>query len=251
MDKIVSSRVATSCQTVEAYCAKHGLSPHTRRLRPSGRSWRDFCNQCGSDRVSKRRRQRKDMAAASFGYRCYDCGLVTGLRALHFDHLEEKEFVVSVKAAVVPLDVFWAEVKKCVLRCAVCHRLRHASLPPKDCSLHPKRKPACRSCSRMYLFARRQAAWDAAIEAFGGQCELCGRQGPSRIFDFHHLQPTLKTTSPATLFAGLQYKRLVQELETCALLCANCHAEVEALDYDGVLRLRDEVKRSTHPLLSG
>lgn len=243
--------MATRFPVVEAYCLKHGLSLHTQRLKTR-------CNRCSSEYVTQRRRERKEAAAAFFGYRCHDCGITPTLRALHFDHVEGKEFAISRKAAMVSLDVFWTEIHKCVLRCAVCHRLRHAAGEARLSCSHESKASRCQSCKRLYLFQLRRALWETAIREFGNQCEMCGRQGPTVIFDFHHLDPHLKTISPSRLFAGLQYKKLATELTSCALLCANCHADVESSDFNVELVLRkrpserelvDAFDLSTKPVL--
>ena len=82
------------------------------------------------------------------------------------------------------------------------------------------------------------------VEYKGGKCstEGCGYNKCSKALDFHHLDPTTKsftiteylTSSPIRNLLDenkevLLPDILIQELDKCILLCANCHRE---LHYD-------------------
>src|SRR5690606_15981307 len=60
------------------------------------------------------------------GGKCVDCGYGEHLAALDFDHLDPKTKVAGVATLLAhgTLDELMAEVRKCVLRCANCHRVR-------------------------------------------------------------------------------------------------------------------------------
>ena len=59
---------------------------------------------------------------------CMDCGYNLHAEALDFDHRpgEEKKFNLSVGAASKSWDSIMAEVAKCDVVCANCHRIRSA-----------------------------------------------------------------------------------------------------------------------------
>lgn len=61
-----------------------------------------------------------------------------------------------------------------------------------------------------------------AIEYLGGKCLDCGNIFPQYIYDFHHLDPTIKEFS-ITRIMGRTWDKIVPELNKCVLLCANCH----------------------------
>ncbi len=64
-----------------------------------------------------------------------------------------------------------------------------------------------------------------AIEYKGGKCEYCGFIGHQAAFDFHHLDPKIKRFN-WTKMRLQTWDRVLEELDKCILLCANCHRVV-------------------------
>lgn len=55
---------------------------------------------------------------------CVDCGYKENAEALDFDHLRDKEFLISrAVAQMTSWKRIKEEVKKCEVRCANCHRI--------------------------------------------------------------------------------------------------------------------------------
>ena len=79
----------------------------------------------------KRRKSVKAKLVAALGGKCADCGYAANSNALEFHHLvaATKEFTISKFAAQLAFDKLLVEARKCVLLCANCHRIRHASVP--------------------------------------------------------------------------------------------------------------------------
>lgn len=71
-------------------------------------------------------------------------------------------------------------------------------------------------------FARERKK--AAVEYKGGVCEDCGVKYPDYIYDFHHLDGSTKTDNPSAILKR-EWSKAKQEMDTCLLLCANCHRE--------------------------
>jgi hypothetical protein len=71
------------------------------------------------------------------------------------------------------------------------------------------------------------------VREAGGRCSLCGYERYIGALGFHHLDPAEKRFSISYLGASRALGRARAEAQKCVLLCANCHAEVEA----GVARL--------------
>jgi hypothetical protein len=56
---------------------------------------------------------------------CVDCG-ETDWRVLEFDHLRDKKYCISEMISNFKWESIEREIEKCVVRCANCHRRRHA-----------------------------------------------------------------------------------------------------------------------------
>lgn len=68
---------------------------------------------------------------------------------------------------------------------------------------------------------------------YGGKCVICGYDRTLSALCFHHTDPLRKTDRPGKLIRcaspnsrSATYYRVKEELDTCQLLCANCHIEV-------------------------
>lgn len=77
-------------------------------------------------RDKKRRQSRKQLAVDKLGGKCFDCKQEYPLPCYDFHHEnpEEKDFDPCI-GLTKSLAKFLAEVEKCVLLCANCHRIRH------------------------------------------------------------------------------------------------------------------------------
>jgi hypothetical protein len=65
------------------------------------------------------------------------------------------------------------------------------------------------------------------IAEAGGRCRLCGYDRFPGALHFHHLDPETKTFGLSRQGVYRSLARARAEAQKCALLCANCHAEVE------------------------
>lgn len=89
---------------------------------------------------------------------------------------------------------------------------------------------------RYYKRHGRQKAYDCTsyrirtklklIEYKGGKCERCGYDKPIHsAYAFHHREPDSKDFTVSN-WQHCNYKRLLDEVDKCDMLCMNCHAEV-------------------------
>lgn len=73
---------------------------------------------------------------------------------------------------------------------------------------------------------RRKASQKANsdfIDAFKIKCICCGNTD-KRVLDFHHIDPsTKKFTIASRRVAGYAQKNILEEINKCEVLCANCH----------------------------
>jgi transposase len=86
----------------------------------------------------------------------------------------------------------------------------------------------CKRCRTERVAARRRAVKQALVEDAGGRCRLCGYDRCPGALQFHHLKPGLKAFGLATNGVARSLRRAREEARKCILVCANCHAEIEA-----------------------
>jgi transposase len=117
---------------------------------------------------------------------------------------------------------------------------RRASLAPGDvalkwCPRHGrvefKRRSdggsRCARCRAEAVTRRRRKVKRTLVAEAGGACQLCGYDRCLAALEFHHLAPEEKLFQMSVRYARSLASARV-EARKCALLCANCHAELEA-----------------------
>lgn len=57
---------------------------------------------------------------------------------------------------------------------------------------------------------------------------ICGYDRHQAALQFHHVDPTEKEYGLSARGLSRSFERAREEASKCVLLCANCHAEVEA-----------------------
>ncbi len=86
----------------------------------------------------------------------------------------------------------------------------------------------CLRCTRERVSRWRRRAKEILVAEAGGACVLCGYDRCTWALQFHHLDPGEKRFHLAAGGVTRALSTLREEAEKCVLLCANCHAEVEA-----------------------
>jgi hypothetical protein len=66
------------------------------------------------------------------------------------------------------------------------------------------------------------------VEEAGGACQLCGYDRCIAALGFHHRDPAEKSFALSQRGVARSLATARGEAAKCILLCANCHAEVEA-----------------------
>jgi hypothetical protein len=66
------------------------------------------------------------------------------------------------------------------------------------------------------------------VEEAGGACRACGYDRHPSALQFHHLDRDGKRFALSQQGVARSLERARAEARKCVLLCANCHAEVEA-----------------------
>ena len=95
----------------------------------------------------------------------------------------------------------------CKSCCTKRSREYKRKFPEKETAYNHKRKLASRKKIRDYLR--------------GKGCQICGETDPV-VLQFHHLRD--KEANVSNLISnGRKWERVLEEIEKCQILCANCH----------------------------
>jgi hypothetical protein len=86
----------------------------------------------------------------------------------------------------------------------------------------------CQRCSSTAVAERRRQVKRQFVEEAGGGCVLCGFSGHPRALQFHHVDPATKKFHLGHGGLTRRIDAMRAEAAKCVLLCANCHALVEA-----------------------
>lgn len=145
---------------------------------------------------------------------CVDCGYAD-VRALDPDHLVPAQKAGTVSRLVqlcVAKDRLLAELAKCEVRCARCHRARTMRQSPRAAGRLPP------SWARVVEFQSRN---DRLKLARG--CADCGWNEWARGLDWDHVRGT-KSANVAQLIAERKpWAEVAAEIAKCEVVCANCH----------------------------
>lgn len=89
------------------------------------------------------------------------------------------------------------------------------------------KKSVCADCHNKYVLGSGKNKKQKARQYLGGCCKICGFNKYPCSLDIHHLDPTVKDNNFKSM-RGWSWERILQEIETCVLLCKNCHAAVHS-----------------------
>jgi transposase-like protein len=119
------------------------------------------------------------------------------------------------------------------------YSLRGEAKPPtlvRECPLHGwttyvrvgGTRYRCGRCNVESVAARRRRIKEILVREAGGRCLICGFAKYVGALHFHHVDPASKAFSVSRDGVTRSLRRAREEAGKCVLLCANCHAMVEA-----------------------
>lgn len=114
----------------------------------------------------------------------------------------------------------------------------------KDCPRHGRTRfhlrrdgsHRCGRCSSEAVSRRRRRVKQILVDEAGGRCAICGYSRYVGALEFHHRDPATKSFGLGCGGLTRSLDKARAEAAKCVLLCANCHAEVEA----AIVALPDE-----------
>jgi len=95
-------------------------------------------------------------------------------------------------------------------------------------SVASERRLRCTKCRAEAVSRRRRKVKEILLKEAGGKCVICGYARHSAALQFHHVDPASKSFGLGVRGITRSIARLREEAAKCILLCANCHAELEA-----------------------
>jgi hypothetical protein len=90
-----------------------------------------------------------------------------------------------------------------------------------------RRRWSCKRCVGEAVTRRLQKVKRILVKEAGGCCSVCGYDRCVINLVFHHVDPSLKEFAISTS-SGKSLAAYRAEATKCALVCANCHGEIEA-----------------------
>ena len=89
-------------------------------------TWDCYCKSCRLKYSSDRKRSLKLEAMVYMGGKCVDCGECREIPSIYdFHHLDSSHKDFTIGKHALKLETIKKELDKCVMLCAVCHRIRH------------------------------------------------------------------------------------------------------------------------------
>jgi len=150
----------------------------------------------------------------------------------------------SIREIATELGVSAATVRHWLARYGLRTRPRHYSLrgeskPPaivRECALHGwvtfvrvgAHGYRCGRCNSESVAARRRRVKEILVREAGGCCLICGFAQYIGALQFHHVDPAGKAFAVSRRGVTRSLAKAREEAQKCVLLCANCHAMVEA-----------------------
>jgi transposase len=188
--------------TIGYWAAKHGLRPpHAQKYARRGAPDRKLLEQLASDGATLR-----EIAAA------LDRSTATVRHWLERWGIERHDR----RRTSLPLDAPRDREMACPRHGMTCFRLDH------------RRSYRCLRCRQEQVAERRRRIKRVLVAEAGGKCSICGYDRCIAALQFHHLDPSAKSFTLSSKGVTRGIERAREEARKCILLCANCHAEVEA-----------------------
>ena len=109
--------------------------------------------------------------------------------------------------------------------CKVCNASKEAEEFPVASITKTGRAGECKQCKSTRVKLMREERSKILFDMFNGECTDCKLTHPNTsFFDFHHTNTKKKTREVKQILCGA-WATLLKELESCVMLCPNCHRE--------------------------
>jgi len=175
------------------------------------------------ERVQRRQRATRDFLRGLKHVACADCHRQFEPMQMDFDHRAPgtRDFwLMSGRAMLMSRNRLLAELEKCDVVCANCHRVRSQARHANRLS-ETERTGCSPSISRRRERWRSQAACLDKLR--DRPCQDCGRRFPACAMDFDHRDPAAKRAQVTQMVSRAGLDTILAEAAKCDIVCANCH----------------------------
>ena len=172
-------------------------------------------------RVRARQRAAVELLRTLRDVPCADCGNRFPSHVMDFDHTRgSRSFWLLQRAGSVSQERLVAELEKCDVVCANCHRARTnlRALERRRLRVESGHMPIIESPRRREQTALMQELREVP-------CADCKRRFPFFAMDFDHRDSTQKSFEVTRMLGRLATERLLEEVAKCDIVCANCHRD--------------------------
>jgi predicted HNH restriction endonuclease len=126
-------------------------------------------------------------------------------------------------------------------KCYKCQEIKELDQFYKNRSTKDGLSGYCKRCSHEGEKENNQLSKEW-LQTLKNKCQICGE---SRwwVLDFHHVDPSKKTISIAkyavsgTASFESKKKKILKELKSCIVICANCHRDIHYQEQTGAYQL--------------
>lgn len=162
-----------------------------------------------TEKLRQHRRVRHDELAALKDKPCMDCNRKFPSEAMDFDHVSDDKVKGVGRMTTHHPNALLAEVAKCELVCANCHRLRTKN------RLTPPEPNPTKTARRWLLFSEKLQTLKS------DPCVDCGLTFSPCIMEFDHVRG-LKVRGVSAM-STYPWPKVLAEVAKCELVCACCH----------------------------
>ena len=152
---------------------------------------------------------------------CADCGGAFAPHQMDFDHRDpaQKSFRLTSGAAMLASPArLEAEIRKCDVVCANCHRVRTQQ--------RSGREPEGTASPELQRKRRYWRAQSRMLERLKQQpCTDCGGSFPPCAMDFDHQDPGQKRYTVSRMIGRAGSERIMAEVAKCDIVCSNCNRD--------------------------
>ncbi len=181
------------------------------------------------ERDSRRQRAARDWLRELRRVPCMDCGESFEPHVMDFDHRDrsQKQFNVAGRNLLRRRGTVLAEVAKCDIVCANCHRMRTFADFSRGLLGPPVRERLPATPARERSRKRFRDLWQLQADLLrvfrATPCLDCAQTFPWHVMEFDHRLPEQKAALVTRMAGRVSLRRLLEEVAKCDIVCANCH----------------------------